>query len=314
MTKLVDSSDAGYLLYSFLPLGRIFALSRLHGRLTYAVARRQRRIVRRNLADALAGARSDRELDQLTRRFFEYKRVRGVMQAVAPRLTGAEMAKLVPVEGLEHLDRALEQGRGAILLGSHLNSLCMFNAIVMLRQQGYPIAVALPEERDPWAPSVLRKAVVRLTGTRPLRELIGGFYAQFNIRPIVRELAANRVVAQTGDGLHSARFVEVDFLGRRIPLPTGMIGVAQLSGAPVVPIFQVGAPPDALRIVVEEGWVVGRDGDPAARLAEAVARFARRLEYHLLANVACWEHWLIEDTLATMASWPQRRLEERYKV
>ena len=314
MTKLVDSSDAGYLLYSILSLNSIFALSRLHGRLTYAAARRQRRIVRRNLADALAGAASDHELDLLTRRFFEYKRIRGVMQAVAPRLTSAEMAKLVPVEGLEHLDRALEQGRGAILLGSHLNSVCMFNAIPMLRQQGYPIGVALPEERDPWAPSLLRKGVTRLTGTKSLRELIGGFYAQFNIRPIVRQLAANGVVAQTGDGLHSARFVEVDFLGRRIPFPTGMIGVAQLTGAPVVPIFQVGAPPAGLRVVIEEGWLVERGDDPVGSLAEAVARFARRLEHHLRENLACWEHWLIEDTLATIAAWPNRPLEERYKV
>ena len=314
MTKLVDSSDAGYLLYSILPLSRIFALSRLHGRLTYAVARRQRRIVRSNLADALGRAADERELDLLTRRFFEYKRIRGVMQAVTPRLTSAQTAQLVPVEGLEHLDRALEQSRGAILLGSHLNSIVMFIAIPMLRQQGYAIGVALPEERDPWAPSLLRRAVSRFTGTNSLRELIGGFYAQFNIRPIVRQLAANGVVAQTGDGLHSARFVEVHFLGRRIPFPTGMLGVAQLTGAAVVPIFQVGAPPDGLRIVIEEGWTVERGDDPAGRLAEAVARFARRLEHHLLENVACWEHWLVEDTLATMASWPQRPLEERYRV
>lgn len=314
MTKLVDSSDAGYLLYSILPLSRIFELSRLHGRLTYAVARRQRRIVRSNLADALAGASSERELDLLTRRFFEYRRVRGILQAVAPRLTSAEMAELLPVEGLEHLDRALEPGRGVILLGTHLNSPCMFNAIVMLRQRGYDIGLALAEERDPWAPSVLRNAVTRFTGTTPLRELIGGFYAQFNVRPIVRRLAANGIVAQTGDGLHSARFVEVDFLGRRIPFPTGMMGVAQLTGAPVVPILQVGAPPDGLRIVIEEGWTVERGDDPAASLAEAVARFAQRLEHHLLENLACWEHWLIEDTLATMTSWPQRPLEERYKV
>lgn len=314
MTKVVDPSDAGYLLYSVLPLSRIFELSRLHGRLTYAVARRQRSIVRRNLADALAGASSEGELELLTRRFFEYKRIRGMMQAVAPRLTSAEMARLFPVEGLEHLDRALEQGRGAVLLGSHLNSVCMFNAIPMLRQQGYPIGVALPEERDPWAPSLLRKALMRLTGTKPLRELIGGFYAQFNIRPIVRHLAANGIVAQTGDGLHSARFVEVDFLGRRIPFPTGMAGVAQLTGAPIVPVFQVGAPPETLRVVIEEPWTVERGDDPETSLTEAVAAFARRLEHHLLDNLACWEHWSIEDTLSTMALWREKPLTERYKV
>jgi KDO2-lipid IV(A) lauroyltransferase len=270
--------------------------------------------VRRNLAQNFGATRSAAEIDLLTRRFFEYRRLRGMLRALAPRLTTAEMDELLPFEGLEHLDRALEQGRGAILLGSHLNSLCMFNAIVLLRERGYDIGVALPEEEDPWAPSLLQKAAARLTGTKTLRELTGAFYAQFNIRPIVRHLGASGIVAQTGDGLHSARFVEVDFLGRRIPFPTGMTSVAQLTGAPIVPIFQVGSPPDDLRIVIEEPWTVERGENAAGALTDAVATFARRLEFHLLDNVACWEHWLIEDTLATMASWPQRPLEERYKV
>lgn len=314
MTKLVHSSDVGYLLYPVLPLDRILGLSRLHGRLTYVVNRSERRTVRQNLARTFGATKNEAEIDLLARRFFEYRRVRGILQAVAPRLTSSEMETLLPVEGLDHLDRALERGRGAILLGSHLNSLCMFNAVVMLRQRGYDIGVALPESRNPWAPSLLRKAVTRFTGTETLYELMGAFYAQFNIRPIVRHLGDNGIVAQTGDGLHSARFVEVDFLGQRIPFPTGMMSVAQLTGAPIVPIFPVGAPPDTLRIVIEDAWTVERGENPAGAVADAVATFARRLEHHLLDNIACWEHWLVEDVLATMESWSQRSLKERYRV
>lgn len=314
MTRLVDSSDAGYLLYSVLPLDCIYALSRLHGRLTYLAGRRQRRIVRHNLVDVLGPTRGAAEADVLTRRFFEYRRLRGLLLAMAPRLTSRELSELLPVEGIEHLDAALAEGRGAILLGSHLNSLCMFDAIVLLRERGYDIGVALPEERDPWAPSRLRKLADRLTGAKTLYELTGAFYAQFNIRPIVRRLARNGIVAQTGDGLHSARFIEVDFLGKKVPFPTGMAAVAQVTRAPVVPMFQVGAPPDHLRVVLEEPWSVERGNDGAEALAAAVARFASRLEHHLLQNLACWEHWLIENTLGTMASWPKRPLEERYKV
>lgn len=311
MTKLIHSADVGFLLYSVMPLDRIWPLARLHGRLTYGLDRRQRSTVRRNLADAFSSTKMPDELDSLTRRFFEYKRIRGVLLAVAPQLESEEMARLLHIEGLEHLDAALQRNRGVILLGSHLNSLVMFNAIVMLRARGYEIGVALPEPGDPWASSVLRRFLNRRLGTRTMFELTGAFHAQFNIRPIVRRLADNLIVAQTGDGLHSARFVEVEFLGRQIPFPTGMASIAQLTGAAVVPIFQVGAPPDRLRVVLEEPRTIAR-GDGA--LSDAVSTYAKRLEHHLVENIACWEHWLIEDTLETMSTWPRRPLKERYKV
>lgn len=313
MSKLVGSEDAAYVLYSALPLHRLFALARLHGRLAHRTRHRQRRAVRRNLETVFGAERSPGELDALTRAFFEQRAARGLLLALATRLSSSEMTRLFPIEGLEHLDEAVRQQRGVILLGSHLNSIVMFNAIVLLRERGYDIGVALPEEGDPWAPSRLGKVLARSFGTRPLRELLNAFYAQFNIRPIVRALAAGTIVAQTGDGLHSARFVEVDFLGRRAPFPTGMMRVAQAAGAVVVPVFQVGEAPDRLRIVLEEPLTVERDGGEAS-MTTAVASFAGLLERHLRTSIPSWEHWLIEDTLGTMASWRQRSLQERYRV
>ena len=313
MTNLIGSSDVGYLLYSVLPLDWMWSLSRFHGRLTYLVSPGRRSVVRRNLASA-GGGKTSAELDALTRQFFEFKRLRGLLLALAPRLSSEQLAKLLPLEGLEHLDAALERNQGVILLGSHLNSLCLFPATISLRGLGYDVRTALPEPEDPWRPTWLWRMLDRTLDTQPVSELIGAFYAQFNIRPIVRLLADNAVVTQTGDGLHSARFVDVDFLGRKIPFPTGMASVAQLTGAVVVPVFQVGALPDRMRVLIEEPWTVAREEVEEGALQNSVAAYAKRLEHHLLENLACWEHWLIEDTLATIATWPQKPLTERYAV
>lgn len=314
MTSPVSSSDLAYLLYSVLPLDSLWGLGRAYGKLTYLARRGDRETVRRNLTGTVGATAGRAEIDVLTRRFFEYKRVRGLMLAVSPRLTERELGKLLPIEGLEHLEAALERRRGAILLGSHLNSVCLFPAVRALRDRGYDVRVAMPERADPWPPTAVRTLLERRFDTKPLSELIGAFYAQFNIRPIVRALAENATVASTGDGLHSARFVDVEFLGRRLPFPTGMFAVAQMTGAAVVPVFQLGAPPDALRVAIEEPWTVEPEEVRRGALQQRVAAYARRLEHHLRENLACWEHWLIEDTLATIASWPQRSLEERYAV
>lgn len=314
MTKLVRSADVAFLLYSVIPLEWIWALARLHGRLTYLLDRRRRPIVKANLQDAVGSATSPAEIDTLTRRFFEYQRLRSVLLAVAPRLDSEESARLLRIEGLDHLDAALERERGVVLLGSHLNSLVMFNAIVMLRARGYDVVVALPEPGDPWAPSTLGRMLNRRLGTKPMFDLTGAFHAQFNIRPIVRQLASNAIIVQPGDGLHSVRFVDVDFLGRQVSFPTGMAGVAQLTGAVIVPAFQVGAPPDRLRLVLEEPQTVERGENAEQALRDAVADYAKRLEHHVLENPACWEHWTIENTLETMSGWSQRSLKERYTV
>lgn len=314
MTKLVRSADVSFVLYSVLPLDWIWSLARLHGKLTYHLARRRRSIVQDNLEGVFGSAKSPREIEDLTRAFLEYQRLRGVLLALSPRLGSSELEELVRPEGLEHLDTALEQGRGAILLGSHLNSLVMFDGIIVLRARGYDVVVALPEPGDPWAPSALGRLLNRRLGTKAMFELTGAFHAQFNIRPIVQRLAGNAVVAQTGDGLHSARFVDVEFLGRRVPFPTGMMRVAQVTGAPVVPVFQVGAPPDRLRVVLEEPLTVERGEDPEGALSAALSDYATRLERHVLENPACWEHWSIANTLETMAAWSERTLEERYRV
>ena len=313
MTTVVNSADAPYLLRSLFSVAWLCRMARLHGRLTYLTRRGDTATVRRNIESVFGGTRSAGEIETLTRQFFEYKRVRGVLLAMSPRLSQDEMERVVAIEGLEHLDAALSEKRGVILLGSHLNSLSGFLATVFLRRRGYDVQAAIPENRDPWPTSALGRAMARRFKTQPVTELIGAFYAQFNIRPIVRRLADNVIVTQTGDGLHAARFVRVEFLGRQVPFPTGMESVAQLTGAVVVPMFTVG-PPDRLRIILEEPWMVERDGNGDAALRDRVAAYARRLEHHLVTNIPCWEHWLIEDTLTTIATWPERPLRERYEV
>jgi lauroyl/myristoyl acyltransferase len=311
MTRFVNSSDAAYLLYSVLPLDWMCTLARSYGRLTYLVRRRQRSTVRRNLDRAFGETKTSREIESLTRQFFEYTRIRGLLLSVSPRLEALEIEQLLPIEGLEYLDAALERKQGVILLGSHLNPGCWLLTVARLRERGYDVRSAVADPEGPWPPTVVRRFLNRRFRTRALSGSVGAFYAQFNIRPIVRCLSGNAIVAQAGDGLRSARFVEADFLGHRVPFPTGMASVAQITGAVVVPMFHVGTPPDRLRTVIEEPWTVEREDDGA--LHNAVTAYAKRLEHHVLENIPCWDYWGIADTFSTMATWREKSLKERYE-
>jgi len=312
--KLVDLGDIAYLLYPRLPLEWLCALGRLRGRLQYLLARHDRATVRQNLQAVFGHRKSRREIETMTRQFFEYQQLNRLPIMLAPVLRDADLAKLVHLEGLQHLDQAHAQAKGVILLGSHVHSVFMFLAIVALRKQGYDIRVAMPTAHDAWARTRLRTLLDRRTGRKTLRELIGAFYAQFNIRPILQCFKEGAIVAQTGDGWHSAAFVEAEFLGRSAPFATGMLRVAQLTGALVVPMFPDGEPPYRVRFTFEEPIAIDDSGHGRRAIEAAAATYARQLEHYVLRNPPAWQHWEIPNTLEAMRRLPHRTLRERYEV
>ena len=310
MSGLVGLGDVAGLLRRVLPLPWMYRLARLHGTAVWLLRSQQRRAVARNLAPFAAG---DAELRKMTRRFFQLRQSRVLMLLLFLEMSPSERQAQLEIEGLEHLDHALARGRGAILLGSHLNSLGVFMSIMVLRQRGYAVELALPSDAEVFPTTRVGQLLRRKSARPSLNEELGGFFVQFNVRPIVKRLAQNVVVAQTGDGWHSTAFTTVPFLGRMLPFTTGMMSVARSTGAMVVPFNVVGAPPE-LRCAMSEPLDVPRGDDAAADLGAAVATYAARLEHDLLQNVACWEHWLIEDTLDTMGRWPERPLRERLEI
>jgi KDO2-lipid IV(A) lauroyltransferase len=300
--------DAAVLLQRILPVRALTGLAAAFGRLQYHLQPAQAAVVRKNLLPLVTNGTS---VGALTRRFFEERQVRRMLLAVSARLDLEAMRALVDIRGREHLDAAVADDKGVILLLSHLHSLGAFLAVIHLRQLGYDIRVALPTMRDPWSATRLRRLLWRLFGReQTVPELIGGFPCQFNIRPIMKALGERRIVAQTGDGWHSASFVDCRFLGRTIPFPTGVVSVARTAGVPVVPVFATG-PAERMEFVVDPPVRVGRE--PGA-VEQSVRAYVARLEEFIRARPTTWEHWLVPDALEVLETWRERPLRAKYEV
>jgi lauroyl/myristoyl acyltransferase len=309
MTKLVKPSDLAFVGYPIVQLRWFFAVARLQGVVRQKTNKRLSLAVRNNLA-SLISELSDSELDIRTRRFFEYSRLGDLLFLLAPKMSDQTLSELCPIYGLDHLDRCRASGQGVILLASHLNCRAMSLLVVMLKRRGYDLRMAVPNETDPWAPTAFRTLINRRSGLRTYFEHMGGFHSQFNIRPIVEALADGAIVMQTGDGWHSAGFVEVDFLNHRLPFTTGMSRVAQLKGVPIVPVFIAGTPPDSLRFVFEEFFAVGK----TEAVEIKVAAYAKRLEHYVLEHPECWALLETPDLFQTWSNWPKRSLQERHRM
>lgn len=306
----IGAADVAVLANRILPLTVLSRVAGWHGRFLHRVHPRQAAAIQANLEPfAGPGERADR----LARRFQEEQQIRLLLLLVAPRLTTDELRALLPIQGIERLEHVFAGGRGkgGLLLLSHVHSMGGLLVVILLRRLGFDVGVALPSTRDTWEATRARRFVTKLLGPEAtIIESLGGFPCQFNVRPIVRKLQAGTIVAQTGDGWHSASFVDAPFLGRILPFPTGVMSIARLTGVPVIPLFAAG-PASRMEFVVEEPFHVGRsDGD----LEGAVRRYAARLDQQVRAWPAAWEHWAIPNTLDTLAGWRDRPLQERYAV
>ena len=314
MPNLFDLADIPYLLYPLMPMRWMYPFVRLEARLMHRFNRKERPIIRNNMAVTFGDTKSEGEIDELTRQFFEYKQLRTLLLYLFPKLNPGQKKRLFPIEGLENLDRALAQDKGAIICGAHISSVITLVVKDLLREQGYDVRLPSPIKKLPYPPSAFRKLIDRLSLNGHKGYQGGIFHAQFNIRPMVRVLKESRVLVLMGDGSHSAGFAEADFLGRRVLLTTGAVGLSRLTGTPVVPYFVTGAPPEGLRVVIEEPIPLEKTEDIQRDLQVMVQNYARRLEHHLRQNIPSWEHWLIEDALESMSNELKKPLHERYHV
>lgn len=303
-------TDLPYAAYSVVPLRLLLKLGTLYAIGQYVLSPRTRRTVAHNLA-ALTG--EDPSSPAISRGVWDAIRtnhVRNLQLLLAPRVV-ARMGEPLPVEGLEHLDAALAAGRGAILMGAHINSLAELLGVMTLRLRGYDVRAALPYEGERFTPTRVRALVNRLTRTPEFFETIHATLVQLNVRPIVQALAAKQIMFMMGDGWHSVGFVDVRFFGRTVPMTTAALAVARLVGAPVIPMFAIGTAPD-LRLVLEEPFTVAQDApDDLARTAQ---RFAERIEWHVRGNASAWQHCFVDDAFGALESWRSRSLRDRQTI
>jgi len=307
--RAFDRGDLAYLAYLLLPFRLFLQLGRPVGWLEMFLRPRARRAVRANLEEAFGKTRSRRELDRMARQVFEYHETRVLMLLAAPLMAArGQLEKYFPISGLEHLDKALAEGKSAILLGAHVNSVGGLLAAIQLRRAGYPVRCPMPDPHDAWSPTPFRRFVHKLLGAPRMVDAIGAFYAQFNVRPLVRELNNKSILLLMGDGWHSAAFVDAQFLGRTLPFTNAPINLAKLAGVPVVPIFSPGSP-DKMHFELEPAFHVERTGGDVDR---KVRQYVARVEQRMLADVPCWQHWMQEDVFRRLEQWRNLPINERY--
>jgi KDO2-lipid IV(A) lauroyltransferase len=245
-----------------LPAGMRHAAMGPGGSAWYWLSPGQRRAALDNYAAVLGRARSDPAVAQVARRAFQnYGRMLAdfvLMGSLEPD----DLLRQITFEGLEHVDAALAQGRGAIMAVPHMGSWDMAGSWAAAK--GYSVfAVA---ERFPGS---LNNAVVDTRQRFGLNVIPLGRSA---VRAITDALRSNGVVALLCD-LEQGPGVDVRFFGRRAVVPGGPAAIAIKTGAALLPSYVYGVGPSRYHVHLDPSFSWPGSETKASLMQRVVTRF-----------------------------------------
>ncbi|MBM4466789.1 MAG: hypothetical protein FJ014_14765 [Chloroflexi bacterium] len=263
------------LVVPLLPPTLGYPLATRLGDLFYHLDNRTRANVYDNVARVLeSGQRAADDADAI---------VRGVFHSMAknyydifrvPALSLAEIARLVKVEGWEHVERALSKGQGAILVSVHFGNIDIVAQILVLRE----VPVVVPAEHI--KPEALFQYICSLRGSKGIRLIpIDG-----PLLELFRALRRNEVVGLAADRDITESGIVVEFFGTPTRLPDGYAQLSLRTGAPIIVGFSQRLPDDTfvarLEPPLELEATGDRDRDVRAGVEKVVAIMERYIGEH----------------------------------
>jgi KDO2-lipid IV(A) lauroyltransferase len=209
-----------------LPQSMRMAVGRFIGRRVESFAGSRRKIAERNLQICFPELPAS-EIQLVTRRHFESIGMGVIELGIAWWCRQDYMDSLVSLQGLEHLQAALKQGKGVVLLSGHFATTEM---------AGRPLQSRVPPMAAMYRPSSnpLTDQIMRRCRGRSVAELI----TKTSVRQLLKVLKDGRIVWYAADQAYDRKgTVLVPFFGEPAATNTSVSQICKVSKAPVVPFF-----------------------------------------------------------------------------
>ncbi|MEW5945399.1 MAG: lysophospholipid acyltransferase family protein [bacterium] len=197
-----------------------------------------------------------------------------------PRFTDDDVIRMMKMEGEEHLRRAVENGRGTIVVSAHFGNWELLAA--RLSAMGTPLTAVGRDQDD----SLINDVVVELRTSRGTRIIPRGvpLYER-----IVSCLNNNELIGLVADQNAGVAGLFVDFFGKPASSFKGPGLFAVKTGAPVIPIFAVREGYEKHRAVVFPPLAITPTGDPAGDVLLYTQAYVKAIEKAVRQHP---DHWM----------------------
>ncbi len=257
-------------LIQWLPLGVARALGRWLGLLAYAILPGQRRLTEAHLSYALGETLTSTQRRRIACDMFRNLGQTAMEWLVLPRLSEADLQRLITSEGVEHVRQALARGHGAILVGAHFGNWELVP--LYLRSLGFEGAVLARRLRYPEYESFL----ITLRSSRGVAT-----FARGSLKDVAKLLRSNQLFGILPDqDVDSLEGVFVNFFGHPAHTLIGPAALSLMTGAPILPCFMIreGA---RFRLVIEPAVTAPSTTGRTQAIAQLTQAWSERMESYI---------------------------------
>ena len=213
-------------LVCLLPNGPAYALGRMLGRLAHMIGGSRRDIVRRNI-ELCFPELDTAERDALAREHFKALGISVIEMGLGRWAPIQRLESITELVGLEHLQRALDSGRGVILLSAHFTTLEIMGRVLAVNTA--PFDGVYRKNRSEFITELQRTGRERS---------VDRTIEKRDIKRMVRSLRDGRAVWYAPDQSYNRKGAEiVDFFGVPCMHTTATSTLARLGHAVVIPFF-----------------------------------------------------------------------------
>ncbi len=174
-------------------------------------------------------------------------------------------------EGREHIDRAISQGKGGLILTAHLGNWEMGG--IFLTLMGYSLTIITAPDVE----ARLHDYRVRLRQEQKIKVITLDDTLASSLA-VLKALQANDLVALLGDRDLFSKGIPVNFFGQKVFFPVGPALLGYLSEAALIPTFVLMDRDDKYRCLAESPIILQKTGNRDEDIAVNTQRIATVLE------------------------------------
>ena len=261
-------------LVEHLPFPLVNGLLKILLSVSFKFTFRLRRIARDSLKIAFKGEKSDEEIEKIIHDCFKTIR-KGIIELLYFSRFPERVGTLFTFEGKDHLDAALEKGNGAIMVTAHYGNFPLM--MLQLAQSGYKVNVIMRRARDEKIAKVILRIMtqvgVHTIYTHPRRTCVLESLKVLRNNELLFLLMDQHFGSDGG--------VMVDFFGQKAATAPGAIVIANRTGAPVLPIFNVRQEGNQQKIYIEPEMPLKKCASDEETIRVNVAALTRVIEQYI---------------------------------